>query len=516
MTNPMNIAFFTPLNPVQSGISDYSEELLLTLHGARVGGREVDIDLFIDRGYKPSNMQVVSRFDVLPASDFARLAGRYDAVIYQMGNSPAHAYIYNMLMRHAGVVVLHEFVLHHLRAWMTLNNGRRKEYVSIMERQYGAEGREAARRVLLGQYPEALFKYPLSDEVIERATGIIVHSRYMERLVRTVRPDVPAAVVPMGVPLPPLIPKDRARAHLGIDPDVFLVTSVGHLNPYKRIPVTLRAFKALLMEVPRALYLLVGSRSPNYDPTRQIDMLGLGDRVKVTGFVRPQEFLYYLAASDVCINLRWPTAGETSAALLRVMGAGVPVLVSNTGAFEELPDDAVAKVDVGDIEEELLVEYLLLLARRPDVREAMSRAARQYVAGHHTLEGAARGYLRFLLALAHPDPATQPDIALDAASVAAHAFEPAPPDTQAASGSPAPSSTTTPTPARPAPRHTMVPAVGADAEPDPTDPLALVADAAVELGIDQTDEAVLRYVAGALDGLAAPASAGDEEARRLA
>ncbi|MEO6457299.1 MAG: glycosyl transferase family 1, partial [Chloroflexia bacterium] len=246
----MKIAFFTPLNPVQSGISDYSEELLVTLGGAKAGGHPLQIDIFIDKGNKPTNREVTEQFKVLPASDFRRLSDQYDATVYQMGNSAAHAYIYNELMRSPGVVVMHEFVLHHLRVWMTLNGGKRKEYISIMEQRHGAEGREAARRVLLGQFPEALFEYPLSDEVVHKAKGIIVHSRYMEGLVRQVLPDVPLAVVPMGVPLPPLIPKDQARARLGIDPDLFLVTSVGHLNPYKRVSTTLRAFKALLMEVP--------------------------------------------------------------------------------------------------------------------------------------------------------------------------------------------------------------------------------------------------------------------------
>ena len=164
--------------------------------------------------------------------------------------------------------------------------------------------REAARRVMLGQFPEALFNYPLSDEVIERAKGIIVHSQYMEGLVRDVRPDVPCGVVPMGVPLPPVISEGVARARLGLDPDLFLITSVGHLNPYKRVSATLRAFKALLMEVPNSLYLLVGSKSPNYDPTRQIEMLELSDKVKTTGYVSAEDFAYYLAASDVCLNLR--------------------------------------------------------------------------------------------------------------------------------------------------------------------------------------------------------------------
>src|SRR5215210_208307 len=180
----MKIAFFSPLNPIQSGISDYSEELLTTLARAKMGGQPVDIDVFIDRGYKPSNRDLAGKFDILPASDFRRLYAGYDATIYQMGNSSAHAYIYNELMRSPGVVVMHEFVLHHLRVWMTLNGGKRKEYINIMEQRHGVDGREAARRVLLGQFPEALFEYPLNDEVINHAEGIIVHSRYMEGLVR--------------------------------------------------------------------------------------------------------------------------------------------------------------------------------------------------------------------------------------------------------------------------------------------------------------------------------------------
>src|SRR5436309_1793245 len=123
----MKLAFFSPLNPIQSGISDYSEELLSAMAGATVGGRAVDIDLFVDRGYKPSNREIAGKFDVLPGRDFSRVASGYDSVVYQMGNSPAHAYIYEALLKHPGVVVMHEFILHHLRIWMTLNGGKRRE-----------------------------------------------------------------------------------------------------------------------------------------------------------------------------------------------------------------------------------------------------------------------------------------------------------------------------------------------------------------------------------------------------
>ncbi len=39
--------------------------------------------------------------------------------------------------------------------------------------------------------------------------------------------------------------------------------------------------------------------------------------------------------------LRHPTAGETSASLLRLLGAGRPTLVTATGSFAELPPTIV-------------------------------------------------------------------------------------------------------------------------------------------------------------------------------
>jgi glycosyltransferase involved in cell wall biosynthesis len=379
-----------------------------------------------------------------------------------------------MLARYPGVVVLHEFVLHHLRMWMALNAGRGGAYMEAMEQTYGAAGRALARRVLVGQHPLAMFDYPLVEEALGRATAVIVHSAYMAGRVAAIRPDVPLAVVPMGVPLPPLVDRQAARARLGLDPDEFIVSSVGHLNPYKRISVVLRAFKALVMQVPRARYLLVGSPSPNFNVGRMLGLLGLEAQVQVVGYAPPAQFADFLAASDVCANLRYPTAGETSAALLRIMGAGLPVLVSDTGAFTELPDAAVGKVDIGGIEEEVLLEYLLLLARRPEVRAAMGHAARRYIATGHSLVAAARGYLAFLATLSGQR------VDLSALPIP---IPPADAHVSAATSTPELSHPPTPNLQPPAP----------DRAP-PAPPIALLAAAATELGLAADDPALAALV----------------------
>jgi len=105
-----------------------------------------------------------------------------------------------------------------------------------------------------------------------------------------------------------------------------------------------------------------------------------------------------VAAADICLNLRHPTAGETSASLLRLLGAGKPTLVTASGSFAELPPGVAAQVDLDAIEGDLIVAYCRLLAARPSIAAALGANARAYVAREHTLDGAAAGYIRFLAA----------------------------------------------------------------------------------------------------------------------
>jgi len=191
------VACFTPLSPVESGISFYSEELLPVL------ARALDLDVFVD-GYRPANAGALGMVRLRDAREFERAARArpYDAVIYQFGNSPAHAYMYDRALRHPGVVVLHDVVLHHLQLWLAVNRGRRRQYAALLERLHGEPGREVARLVQRGQTPPTLFDYPLVEPVLDAARAVIVHNAASAARVRALRPSADVTVVPMGVPLP--------------------------------------------------------------------------------------------------------------------------------------------------------------------------------------------------------------------------------------------------------------------------------------------------------------------------
>ena len=375
----MRLAYFSPLNPIPSGISDYSEDLLPYL------ATYAEIDLFIDEGYRPDNPDIPAHFSIYRYERYPTMLRRrgYQATVFHIGNSPAHDYILDVLARYPGVVVMHDYVLNHLMLWRAFRHGDGSAYHDAMVR-YGEEGWRLALRMMRGQMLEEAFQYPLCEDVVAQATAVIAHSEYVAGKVRALRPDVPIAVIPMGVPLPVLPDRAQARERLGLPADALIISSFGHINPYKRMEPALRAYRLLRETHPEALFVLVGSISPNFDLAGLLRRLDLREAVRVTGFAELGIFLGYLAASDICLNLRYPTAGETSASLLRILGAGLPTLVSRTGAFVDLPADVAVQVDVGEEEEEIYA-FCSYLIDHPEARRALGQNARRYVAAHHTL-----------------------------------------------------------------------------------------------------------------------------------
>ncbi len=400
----LRLAYFSPLNPVQSGISDYSEDLLPWL------ARYAEIDLYLDN-YQPSNPEISQSFGVYPASQYSKQAGRYEATLFHMGNNrEAHSYIYQALQKSAGqsILVLHDYILHHFMFHEFISKSKPLDYIRLMQRIYGKEAEKAAREFIKGHFPTAMFDYPLCETSIEAAKAVLVHSQYARDLILQKYPQKRVGLARMGGPLPETATRAEARTRLGLPQDEFIAVSLGHLNPYKRLDSALWAFKGFSRDYPNSRYILVGSQSSHYNVKAMIQALGLEAKTQLTGYASGEAYRDYLAAADVCINLRYPTAGETSASLLRIMGAGRPVLVSRTGAFEELPDEVCIKVDVDDAEEELLLEYLKLLANRPELARQLGQNARRHVAENQRPADSAHDYYLFLCQTLGRTPEIEP------------------------------------------------------------------------------------------------------------
>jgi glycosyltransferase involved in cell wall biosynthesis/SAM-dependent methyltransferase len=370
----MRLAYFSPLPPARSGIADYSEALLESLRPL------VSVEVFSgpDRPFDPA---------------------RFDMALYQVGNNACHAFVYEAALRHPGVVVMHESNLHHLCAELTIRRGDWDAYVRECEYNGGAAARAFAERVRKLETGPDYEGVPMTRRLLEAARGVVVHSRFMESEIRAAGFTGPLAVIPHGAWIPQ---GDRQayREKLGLDSATPLIGIFGYLKPYKRIAESLRALRRLVKLEPRARMILVGEPHPEFPIEPMIRSLGLAAQVRVLGFAPIAEFTGYLAACDIVLNLRYPTVGESSGTMLRAMGLGRPVLVSDVGSFAEFPEDTCLKVPVGAGEEDLIFEYLNLLVSRPELARELGARARRYVEDRSNWATVARQYADFVTAVA--------------------------------------------------------------------------------------------------------------------
>jgi SAM-dependent methyltransferase len=147
--------------------------------------------------------------------------------------------------------------------------------------------------------------------------------------------------------------------------------------------------------------ILVGETHGELQLGNLLSSLGLNRNVQHIDYAPIEAFNGYLAACDGILNLRFPTVGETSGTLLRSLGMGKPILVSEIGAFAEYPDDVCLKVPVDASEEEHIFQYLDLLISRPAVAQALGTRARDWVARECNWPSVASRYVDFMTAVAN-------------------------------------------------------------------------------------------------------------------
>jgi glycosyltransferase involved in cell wall biosynthesis len=357
---PGRLAVLTPLPPTRTGVAHYASLLLPAL------AERVDVEAFASLdGYRRED---------------------FDHVIYQLGNNPHHEVMYAEAMREPGVVVLHDLVLHHLIVELTLARGDVDAYVAALAASHGAAGAAWARGRAAGLHTEmGNFLLPASVEVARRSRAVIVHNRYAADRLRSFGVETPIHVVPHPY-VHDATPHDRdaLRTRLGLTPDNRVIGLFGFLTSAKRADVVLEAFRIARERDSRLVLLIVGEPAPN------IDVAALaGDGVLSTGYVADEEFPAYYAIADRLVNLRYPSAGETSGTLIRAFDAGKPVAVSDYAQFAELPDDCVTKIPFGDNEIALLADFFL---RDIDVVAAQ----REWLEKNARVELTVEGYLAAL------------------------------------------------------------------------------------------------------------------------
>jgi glycosyltransferase involved in cell wall biosynthesis len=343
----------------------------------------------------------------------------YDLVVYQLGNAPCHDYMWGYLAAFPGLVVLHDVRLHQSRARALLNQERFDDY----RREFWYDHPEArpdfVEYAVAGLGGPIYYCWPMLRVVLRTARLVAVHNPRVAADLRQEYPGTPIEAIHLGTA--PLVADAAARARLrarfGVRDEAVLFAMFGKITAEKRIAAILRAFDAVAGE-RRDVHLLLAGDSSDYPAlARERSASAYAARVHVSGYLPDQAIGDYLAAADVCLCLRWPTALETSASWLQCLAAARPTVTSDLAHLVDIPtldprsrrpshasaDPVAMAIDLID-EDESLRLAMRALAGEPRLRASLARAGHAYWSAHHTLDVMADDYRRLIAAAARPAP----------------------------------------------------------------------------------------------------------------
>jgi glycosyltransferase involved in cell wall biosynthesis len=319
-----------------------------------------------------------------------------DTNLYHIGNNQLHREIYARALREPGVAVLHDAVLQHF----FLGSLDQRQYVEEFAFNYGEWSRGLAGQMWSGRASSALraeyFAYPMLRRIVERSCAVVVHNPGAAAMVRRHAPGACVVEVPLlwrRPVLPAVSEAMRFRQACGVPASAFLFGVLGFLRESKRLTSVLSAFNRL-----KDSWLMVAGDFISSDLERSIAPLLRRERVVRLPYLPGGRFWLAALACDVCVNLRSPAAGETSDITVQMMGAGKPVMLTESAENSPFPQTACIRVEAGLREREALYEHMILLTSFAGLAREIGANAAAYIARHHVLSRVAEQYWETLCA----------------------------------------------------------------------------------------------------------------------
>ena len=285
---------------------------------------------------------------------FPRLLRRYDLdVLHSLG------YVCPLRPPCRSVVTIHD--LNYLTSWHGMTRGK---------------------RLFLGWFVQ---------QSARRADAVLTVSDFSKREIqRHLRvPDWKITVTPEGPREPSHLPPvswDGMASRYGIAGPY--VMAFGSLSGNKNVSRLIRAFAQIRSQVPHAL-VLVGHVTPGSDLRAEIEGLGVGDRIKITGYVPDADVMPLLEHADL---FAFPSLYEGfGLPVLDAQEAGVAVACSTAASLPEVAGDGAALFDPLSVDD--MARVLLECLSDPAQRAALVEKGRANVAlfswertAHATLE----------------------------------------------------------------------------------------------------------------------------------
>jgi glycosyltransferase involved in cell wall biosynthesis len=387
----VKVALFAPWPPQRSGIADYAYRL-----AEGFLAQNVELEVFTAAA-SPVPLDGCA-IHVMTADSGSVFVG--DAFpVFQLGNNVTfHAFQPNALARLGGLVHLHDPVLHHLHVDRTLAAGD-GGYWDDLEFWYGPAVAHACHRLVeLGADPRstaAVTAVPLFEPYLQFADAVLLHSQSALRTIKQRMPALRGFCLPQSYPMESPTPRAPQLSGGPLRLGVF-----GWVEAHKRVDQILTAMAELRRRgVDIRLDICGPAGATAGELVDQIGSLGLSSVVQLRGHLERETFVAEIAGVDLCVNLRDPTMGETSAVVTQAMQLGTPVIVTDVGWYAELPD-FVLKVPAGPGAVDALVTHLARLDANRELLDSLAESTRRYASTELDFAAVVGRYVGILAELA--------------------------------------------------------------------------------------------------------------------
>jgi glycosyltransferase involved in cell wall biosynthesis len=366
------VAVVSPLPPSPTGIADYTQEQIKLL----LRDLNYEVDVFQElTNLEDQDLDVLRKLNL---SDFKQTYLDYDHIFYHLGNSHFHEYMLNLLRDYPGIVFLHDV---DLTGWFTLHedahplearylNSVRSEHGSIIAAEILTQKRE----------PESI--RVLGFEYIKNSPAIVVHNEEAFQIINTFLPNVSEKVHKI-----PLVKEANSklksgsdlRSSLGIAESAIVIATFGMMAETKCDLEIIKTFSSFIATSETAVVMIfVGQIEGGSYGTKILELARRHENIRFTNHVSKEIYVNYLEITDIAIQLRRKSKGETSGALLDVLGQGIPTIANMHGsvgtdlfpAVYQIPD----QFTLSDLE-----NALSDLIKNSEKRKQLSKAALHFL-----------------------------------------------------------------------------------------------------------------------------------------
>ena len=279
--------------------------------------------------------------------------------IFQIGNSPHCFPVVQALYRFSGTALFHETVIHHMLRHCYLETDRWEDYRRELLFCYGPAAEAVEKdlskvNISAAEYDRKLKQYPLIGRALHASHSAVCLNSYAASILKKSYPE--GRVLAIGHPLSPL-----PELNIPSRPFSLCFGMVGTNHYGRNLEELLEAVELLRIDYPDSGLILIGANYPDELP----------EWVMRTGRLEEMEYQSWIRTLDYVFDVRYPTCGETSGSLLEAMRAGIPSIVTATGAFNNIPSDAVIRIPPDSIVQGIRTA-VKFLESRPDLRNTIS------------------------------------------------------------------------------------------------------------------------------------------------